>query len=61
MLFNEEPSEIKTRLTFSAVGRFEWFDRQTGLAVSTSPGEPLFLDRMNLNCLRLVQNNWNKL
>jgi hypothetical protein len=41
MLFNEEASEIKTRLTFSVEGRLEWLDPQTGQAASASSGDPV--------------------
>ena len=53
MLFNEEASEIKTRLTFSVEGRFEWLDPQTGQAAAGSPGEPVFFRPHEFKLLKI--------
>jgi hypothetical protein len=53
LLFNEETGKVKTRMTFSANGWFEWLDPKTGKATSASPGDPVSFSPHEFKLLKI--------
>jgi len=55
LLFNEETGEVKTRITLSANGLFEWLDPKTGgKATSASPGDTVSFGPHELKLLKVI-------